>query len=149
MRAITVTASVLGILVARISSRAEAHYFSRVRPANLCRFGRRHGRFAPWGRRCLDRVTVPTSRNLDPPNLDCLDSLPILLSDLVTVHPGRPAALPTAAGWDEELRARTAGVRLPQPGDTITPSHRLGWIHPYVRSCSAAGTDRERSGWRT
>ena len=29
------------------------------------------------------------------------------------------------------------------------PSHRLGWIHPYVRSCSATGTDRERSDWRT
>ena len=47
------------------------------------------------------------------------NALPILLSDdsdLVTVHPGRPAVLPTAAGWDEELRARTAGVRLPLPG---------------------------------
>ena len=30
--------------------------------------------------------------------------------------PARPAALPTATGWDEELRARTAGVRLPRPG---------------------------------
>ena len=30
-----------------------------------------------------------------------------------------------------------------------TPSHRLGRIHPYVRSCSATGTDRERSDWRT
>ena len=28
----------------------------------------------------------------------CLESLPILLSDLVRVHPGRPAALPTAYG---------------------------------------------------
>ena len=54
---------------------------------------------------------VPVARDAH-----CLESLPILLSDLVTVHPGRPAALPTAAGWDEELRARTAGVRLPLPG---------------------------------
>ena len=46
----------------------------------------------------------------------CLESLPILLSDLVRVHPGRPAALPTATGWDEELLAWTAGVRLPRPG---------------------------------
>ena len=46
----------------------------------------------------------------------CLESLPILLSDLVRVHPGRPAALPTATAWDEELRARTAGVRLTRPG---------------------------------
>ena len=38
------------------------------------------------------------------------------MSDLLRVHPGRPAALPTATGWDEELRARTAGVRLPRPG---------------------------------
>ena len=51
------------------------------------------------------------------------------ISDLVRVHPGRPAAHPTATGWDEELRARTAGVRLPRPG---TPSHRFGRIHPYV-----------------
>ena len=29
---------------------------------------------------------------------------------------GRPAALPTASGWDEELRARTVGARLPRPG---------------------------------
>ena len=46
----------------------------------------------------------------------CLESLPMLWSDLVRVHPGRPAAHPTATGWDEELRARTAGVRLPRPG---------------------------------
>ena len=46
---------------------------------------------------------------------------------MVRVHPGRPAALPTATVWDEELRARTAGVRLPprQPGPG-TPSHRSG-----------------------
>ena len=29
----------------------------------------------------------------------------MLLSDLVRDHPGRPAAHPTATGWDEELRA--------------------------------------------
>ena len=48
----------------------------------------------------------------------CLESLPIFWSNLVRVHLGRPAALPTATGWDEELRARTAGVtvRLPRPG---------------------------------
>ena len=34
----------------------------------------------------------------------CLESLPILWSDPVRVRPGRPAALPTAVGWDEELR---------------------------------------------
>ena len=34
-------------------------------------------------------------------------------------HPGRPAAHPTATGWDEELRARTAGVRLPRPGHSV------------------------------
>ena len=40
-----------------------------------------------------------------------LESLPILWSDLVRVHPGRPAAHLTAStGWDEELRPRTAGV---------------------------------------
>ena len=44
------------------------------------------------------------------------EPLPILLSDLLRVHPGRPAEIPTAAGWGEELRARTAGVRLPRPG---------------------------------
>ena len=46
----------------------------------------------------------------------CLESIPILWSDLATVHPGRLAVHPTAAGWDEELRTRTAGVRLPRLG---------------------------------
>ena len=32
------------------------------------------------------------------------------------VTSGRPAALPTATGWDEELRARNDGIRLPRPG---------------------------------
>ena len=49
------------------------------------------------------------------PGAVCLESPAILLSDLVRVHPGRPAAHPSATGWDEELRARTAGVRLQQP----------------------------------
>ena len=31
------------------------------------------------------------------------------------LDPGRPAAHPTAAGWDKELLGRTAGVRLPRP----------------------------------
>ena len=31
-----------------------------------------------------------------------MESVPILESDLVRVHPGRPAAHPTATGWDEE-----------------------------------------------
>ena len=38
------------------------------------------------------------------------------LFDLVRVHPGRSAAHPTATGWDEELRARTASVLLPRQG---------------------------------
>ena len=76
----------------------------------------------------------------------CLESPPILLSDLVRVHPGRPAALATA----------TAGTRSCGPGPPVydyrgrgTQSHRSGRIHPYVLSCSATGTDRERSDWRT
>ena len=44
----------------------------------------------------------------------CLESLPLLWSDLV--HPGRSAAHLTATSWDEELLARTAGLRLPRPG---------------------------------
>ena len=36
-------------------------------------------------------------------------------SDLVRVHPGRPAAHPTATGWDEELRARSLPDRRPRP----------------------------------
>ena len=66
----------------------------------------------------------------------CLESLPILLSDLVRVHPGRPAALPTATGWDEELRARTAGVRLPRPGHSES-------------SFTTDPSVREWSDWRT
>ena len=34
----------------------------------------------------------------------------------VRVHPGRPAANPTAVGWDAEQRARAASVRLPRKG---------------------------------
>ena len=41
------------------------------------------------------------------------ESLPVLSPCLVRIHPGRPAAHPTATGWDEELLDRTAGVRLP------------------------------------
>ena len=54
------------------------------------------------------------------------------------------------------FRRLRAGTRSCGPGPPVydyrgrgTPSHRLGRIHPYVRSCSATGTDRERSGWRT
>ena len=36
-------------------------------------------------------------------------------SQRLRVHLGRPAAHPTATGWEEDLRARTAGVRLPRP----------------------------------
>ena len=65
--------------------------------------------------------------------------------------------------WSEFIRASPrrirrlrAGTRSCGPGTPVydyrsrgAPSHRLGRIHPYVRSCSAAGTDRERSDWRT
>ena len=61
-------------------------------------------------------------------------------------HSGRPAAHPTATGWDEELLDRAAGVRLPGRG---APSHRLGQTHQYVLSCFATGTDRDQSDWRT
>ena len=52
----------------------------------------------------------------------CLESFPTLQSDLVRVHLGRPAEHPTATGWDEELRARTAGVRLLLPGHSESSS---------------------------
>ena len=50
---------------------------------------------------------------------------------LVRVHPVRPAALPTATGWVEKLRARTAGLRVGQYDfrGRGTPSHRLGRIN--------------------
>ena len=76
-----------------------------------------------------------------------LESLPILLSYLVRaqVQPGR-----------RRFRRLRAGTRSCGPGPPVydyrgrgTTSHRLGRIHPYVRSCSATGTDRERSDWRT
>ena len=54
----------------------------------------------------LQRFKIPAC--IQPTRLDT-----ILWSDLVRVHPGRPAALPTATGWDDKLRARSAGVRLP------------------------------------
>ena len=75
----------------------------------------------------------------------CLESLPILQSDLVRVYRGRPAALPTATGWDEEPRARTAGVRLPRPGSSESS------FGTDVRSCSATGVtggpESVRHGW--
>ena len=52
-------------------------------------------------------------------------------------------------GPDEELRARTVGPPVYDYRGRGTPSHRLGRIHTYVRSCSATGTDRERTDWRT
>ena len=60
----------------------------------------------------------------------CLESLPILWSDLVRAHPGRPAALPTATGWEEELLDRAAGVY--DYRGRGTPSHRR-------RVCSGHG----------
>ena len=79
----------------------------------------------------IDGVTVGTERS-------CLESLPILLSDLVRVHPGRPAALPTATGWDEELWALTASVRLARPGHSESsfrtdPSACLIMLHHRYR----------------
>ena len=56
------------------------------------------------------------------------------------------------------IRRLRAGTRSCGPGPPVydyrgrgAPSHCLGRIHPYVRSCSATGTDRERPGsdWRT
>ena len=81
----------------------------------------------------------------DPPptsplsSTQCLESLPILLSDLVRVHPGRPAALPTAMGWDEELRARTASVLLPRQGHSDSS----------FRTDPIMLRHGERSDWRT
>ena len=54
------------------------------------------------------------------------------------------------------FRRLRAGTRSCGPGPLVYDyrgrgilSHRLGRIHPYVRSCSTTGTDRERSDWRT
>ena len=59
-------------------------------------------------------------------------------------------------GGRRRFRRLRAGTRSCGPGPPVydyrgrgTPSHRLGRIHPYVRSCSATDTDRERSDWRT
>ena len=47
------------------------------------------------------------------------------------------------------IRRLRAGTRSCGPGLPVydyrgrgVPSHRLGRIHPYIRSCSATGTDR-------
>ena len=54
------------------------------------------------------------------------------------------------------IRRLRAGTRSCGPGPPVydyrgrgAPSHCLGRIHPYVLSCSATGTDRERSDWRS
>ena len=64
----------------------------------------------------------------------------------VRVHPGRPAALPAASGWDEELRARTAGVRLPRPGHSESLFRTDPSVCPIMLR---TGTDSERSDWRS
>ena len=84
-----------------------------------------------------------------------MESLKILLSDLVRVHPGRPAALPAATGWDEELRARTAGVRLPRPGRSGSSLSRTdSSICPVmlrqpvpIGNGAAGGPESVRDGW--
>ena len=130
--------------------------------AGLARTQARPGWSARAGWRSFGRSfgLVPTGRGSRPANHEpgcrghcrrrharpCLESLPILQPCLVRDHPGRPAAHPTAVGWDEasELRARSAGVRLPRPGRSES-SFRTD---QYVWSC-ATGTDRGRSDWRT
>ena len=91
--------------------------YAAARFATVCRSpspGRAHDRAGSIGPHLS--LTVPRPAAVSSPP-ECLESLPVLWSDLVRVHPGRPAALltRTATGWDEELRARTAGVRLPRP----------------------------------
>ena len=82
--------------------------------------------------------------------------------------PGRAAwawghVLYSGPTWSDFIRAGRrrfrrlrAGTRSCGPGPPVcdcrggrgAPSHRLGRIHSYVRSCSATGTDREGSDWR-
>ena len=77
----------------------------------------------------------------------------------------RPAAARSPSVWNhfqysgppqsEFIRAGRRRIRRLRAGTTScgpqvydnrsAPSHRLGRIHPCVRSCSAAGTDRDRS----
>ena len=69
----------------------------------------------------------------------------IRLSDLVRVHPGRPAVPFDGRGYGLERGAAGPDRRVYDYRCRGTPSNRLGRIHPYVRSCSAKGTSRERS----
>ena len=79
----------------------------------------------------------------------------------VAAPPFPPASKPLyscGAAWEapqsqRRFRRLRAGTRSFGPGPEVydyrgqgTPSHRLGRIHPYVRSCSATGTDRELTG---
>ena len=60
------------------------------------------------------------------PNEGCLESLPILWSDLDRVHPGRPAALPTTTGYGAGTRSSGPGPPLYDYRARRTPSHRVG-----------------------
>ena len=85
--------------------------------ARTVQTSRRHGNASRWRSRALSPACQALRRSKRGClSRTCLESLPILLSDPVRAHPGRPAALPKATGWDEELLARTAGVRLPRQG---------------------------------
>ena len=98
----------------------------------------RRGAAGPSKQWCRQTRTGPRSRNGHTKVTPyCLESLPILQplfgissntlvrsSDTEFIWAGR-AAHPTATGWDEELRARTAGVRLPRPGRSKSSFGRI------------------------
>ena len=88
--------------VPRGASRGSGGRAARERAARLdCRGPASRGYHGP-ARRAMDRSMAR-----------CLESLPILLSDLVRVRPGRPAALPTATAGKRSCGPRC--LRLPRP----------------------------------
>ena len=97
----------------------------------------------------------PATDGRDEPACLCLLFQVGITSD-TRVRSGRSSSGP-AGGASESDASAGAGTSC-GPGPPVdecrgrgAPSHRLGRIHPYVRSCSAATgtvTDRERSDWR-
>ena len=80
--------------------------------------------FGVWWSLCLESHFRCSFRSSRFRSSRCLESLPILLSDPFRVHPGRPAALPTATGWDKGQGGGRGPLAAPFPLPSARPPAR-------------------------
>ena len=91
--------------------------------------------------RTRDRIRGHMTRVLLGAHLSPLVWNPSFILALSSQSPsGRPAALPTATGWGEELLDRAA-ARSTSLLHGAAPSRYPRRDHPYVRSCFATKTE--------